>query len=323
METKFISGSTDSSLALDSSEPIASPRSPSQLAAAPRGEGALSQPGPLPSDPSVSGEKDRAVVPDDPRRERLQSAIKQMEHRWGSGILLSAGAAPKLDSSLSTGFESLDRLTGLGGIPLHAVTVLAGAATSGKLTAAYKVLSRAQSDVPNEHRHSVAILDLGGSSDPDYIARSGVDLDRLLLVRPQSAMQALRVLLDLVRSRDLRAILLDSLPDLMVDRDAANAVEQMMPQVNLALKSADCALLLLDEPHPPWLPPLAAETSRAVRHYASLHLEFTREEWIALDGELTGYRARVRLVKSRVRHQGASAPVVIAFGETVRPRETW
>jgi hypothetical protein len=256
------------------------------------------------------------------KSERLQAAIQHMEHRWGAGVLTASRTAQARAEGLSTTFPELDHLTGVGGIPLHAVTLLAGNSTSGKLTVAYKVLSRAQQGTP-ERRHSVAILDLGASSDPDYITRSGVDLDRLLLVRPQSAKQALRVLLDLVRSRELRAILVDSLSGLLVDKEGASAVEQIMPQVNLALKSADCALLLLDEAQPPWLPPLAAETSRAVRHYASLHVEFHREGWIESASEFSGYRVKVMLLKSRSQRQGESATIAIAFNETVRARETW
>ena len=256
------------------------------------------------------------------RSERLRAAIQQMEHRWGSGVLVASGAAPRPAESLSTTFPALDQLTGTGGIPLHAVTVFSGSATSGKLTLAYRVLSRAQQGTP-DRRHSVAILDLGASSDPDYLTRSGLDLDRLLLVRPQGAKQAWRVLLDLVRSRELRAILVDSLSELMVDKEGASMVEQMMPQVNLALKSADCALLLVDEVQAAWLPPLASGTSRAVRHYASLHLELERVEWIESAGELTGYCVKARLVKSRSQRQGESATVVISFNETVRAREIW
>ncbi|MCL5951841.1 MAG: DNA recombination/repair protein RecA [Chloroflexi bacterium] len=256
------------------------------------------------------------------KSERLKAAITQMEHRWGTGVLAASHAPSSHRESLSTTFPALDHLAGSGGIPLHAVTVLSGKATSGKLTVAYKVLSRAQQGTPERH-HSVAILDLGASSDPDYLTRSGVDLNRLLLVRPQGAKQTLRVLLDLVRSRELRAILMDSLSDFLIDREAASAVEQMMPQVNLALKGADCALLLLDESRPPWLSPLVAETSRAVRHFASLHLEFVRQEWIETAGEFIGYRVETRLVKSRSHRQGEGATIAIAFNETVRPRETW
>lgn len=263
-----------------------------------------------------------ASVSNETKNERLRSAITQMEHRWGTGIVVPARITPSRVEGLSTTFPALDQLTGTRGIPLHAMTVLAGAATSGKLTIAYKVLSQAQQSTP-EHRHSVAVLDLGASTDPDYIARSGLDLDRLLIARPQTAKQALRAFLDLVRSRELRAILVDSLPELMGDREAASAVEQMMPQVNLALKSADCALLLLDDPQPAWLPPLSASLSRSVRHHASLHLEFVRQGWIEPAGELTGYRVQARLLKSRSQRQGESASISITFSQTVRARETW
>ncbi len=257
------------------------------------------------------------------KSERLKTAIRQMGHRWGAGVVMPARVTPSRVDGISTGFAELDQLTGTGGIPLHSVTLLSGNATSGKLTVAYKILSRAQQSDPTDRRHSVAILDLGASSDPDYLTRAGVNLDRLLLARPQTEKQTLRALLDLVRSRELRAILVDSLPDLLVNRDVASMVEQMMPQMNLALKSADCALLFLDESQPAWLPPLAAETTRAVRHYASLHIEFTRRGWVESEGELTGYHIHARLAKIRASRQGESTAATIEFNRTVRARETW
>lgn len=246
-----------------------------------------------------------------------------MERRWGSKVVIPARAISRNVAGLSTGFETLDELTGTGGIPLHAITLLAGGATSGKLTVAYKILVQAQNNALTERRRSVGILDLGGSTDPDYLVRAGVNLDRVLLVRPQMAKQALQVLLDLVRSRELRAILVDSLPDHTIDPEAAGAVEQMLPQVNLALKNADCALLLLDEPQPAWLPLIATGASRAVRHYASLHIEFTREGWIESDNELTGYRVQARLLKLRAQRNAEMAPISIVFDQTVRARKTW
>jgi hypothetical protein len=259
----------------------------------------------------------------DTKSERLMAALHAMERRWGPNVVFPARTVPKPAVRLSTGFDTLDQLVGDGGMPLHAITLLVGQATSGKLTVAYKILGKAQESALMERRHSVAILDLGASTDPDYLARAGVDLDRLLLVRPLAAQQALRVLLDLVRSRELRAILVDSLPDLMVDREAATTVEQMMPQVNLALKSADCAVLILDEPQPPWLPWQPTGTSRAVRHYASLHIEITREAWIESEEGLRGYRVQAKLLKSRGPRSGATTSIAIEFDQTVVARETW
>lgn len=255
------------------------------------------------------------------RQECLEVVLHQIEQRWGVRALVPARTA-SLVSGLAAGVAPLDQLLGSAGVPLHALTVLTGTATSGKLTLAYKLLSQAQKAPPLEPVHAVALLDLAATTDPDYVARSGIDLEHLLLVRPERGTRTLRVLLDLVRSCQFRAILVDGLPELLVDREAARLLDEMMPQVNLALKGSGCALILLDELHPPWLPPLPEWTSRAVRHYAALQIELTRREWIVSAGELSGYRVQARLVKSRGPRAGQTASIVID-SRIVRARETW
>ena len=258
----------------------------------------------------------------DTKRERLDGVLRRIERRWGPQTIGSASVAPRNLQGISTGFTVLDQILGSNGVPLRAITLLSGLTTCGKLTLAYKILAQAQHAVP-EHSQSIAILDLGASTDADYLVRCGVDLNNLLLVRPSSGKEAIRVLLDLMHSRELRAILVDSLPDLMVDMHTTRAFEQSMPQVNLALKRAGCTLILLDEIQPPWLPALSGWTSRAVAHYAALHIELVREGWIESGGELVGYRAQARVVKRRGPGRGQSAPIAIEFGEAVQSRETW
>ncbi len=258
----------------------------------------------------------------DIKQNRLESAIRLVQQRWGSSALVPARSAPTRASLVPTGLAALDQLLE-GGVPLRAITLFTGGATSGKLTVAYKILSQTQQGVLGERRRSVAIVDLGASTDPDYIMRSGVDLDRLLLIRPQAAGQAVRVLLDLVRSRALDVILVDCLSDLSENSDAARALEQMMPQVNLALRTVDCALIFLEDAQSPWLPWLPTGSSRAVHHYASLHVEFTRQEWIESASELCGYRVQARLMKSRGPRSGTTVSFAIELDRTVRARETW
>ena len=258
----------------------------------------------------------------DTKRERLNRALRRVERRWGPQTIGLASAAPSNLQGISTGFTVLDQILGSIGAPLGALTLLSGSTTCGKLTLAYKILAQAQHPA-TECSQSIAILDLGARTDADYLVRCQVDLNYVLLVRPSSGKEAIRVLLDLMHSRELRAILVDSLPDLMVDMHTTRAFEQSMPQVNLALKGAGCTLILLDEIQPPWLPALSGWTSRAVAHYAALHIELVREGWIESGGELVGYRAQARVVKRRGPGRGQSAPIAIEFGEAVQSRETW
>ena len=112
--------------------------------------------------------------------------------------------------AISRGFADLDVWTGCRGVPLGAITLLTGPSTSGKLAVAYKTLAAGWQN----GCHPVALIDLIHSTDPDYLVRCGVDLAHLLLVRPGPETQIDTLVLDLVRSRHLRLLLVDSLADL-------------------------------------------------------------------------------------------------------------
>ena len=78
--------------------------------------------------------------------------------------------------------------------------MLSGRTTSGKLTVAYKLLANAQRDFYGHTAHTVALLDLSRTADPDYMARCGIDLDALLVGRPQAGPEAVYLLGDLLQT---------------------------------------------------------------------------------------------------------------------------
>ena len=259
------------------------------------------------------------------QRKRLDLAVTSLQRRWGTRVVIRAREVQPESRVILTRVPELDRHLG-GGIPLGAITLFSGQTTSGKLTLAYKILHGAQhssTTTGTSRLQPVAVLDLNATTDPDYGSRCGIDLDYLLLVRPQVGNQAIDVLVDLVRSRQLRAILLDGLPDLRADAATARYLDQLLPQLSLLLKSSGCALIVLDELQPPWLGWFSGTRSSAIDHYAALHVEIKRERWIESGGELRGYQVQARTVKSQRARPGQVARLAITFGETVRARETW
>lgn len=157
----------------------------------------------------------------DVKRRRLDSAIVAVQQRHGSQALRRGEdmAQQPLIPHISTGFAALDAITGCQGIPLGAVTLLSGRTTSGKLTVAYKLLANAQRDFYGHTAHTVALIDLSRTADPDYMARCrGIDLDAMLVGRPQAGPEAVYLLGDSAAdARQLRAVVVDSLADLAAD----------------------------------------------------------------------------------------------------------
>lgn len=61
---------------------------------------------------------------------------------------------------LSTGFSTLDTLSGCGGVPLGHMTLLSGAYTSGVETVAYKTIAAAQRVYPKQAMAVVSLHEI-------------------------------------------------------------------------------------------------------------------------------------------------------------------
>lgn len=251
---------------------------------------------------------------------QLDATVTALQQCYGPQALRRGAAQPQRarPSQVSTGFAQLDALTGCGGVPLGALTLLSGRSTSGKLTLAYTLLAQAQAA-----RQHVALLDLTHSADPDYLSRCRIDLARLVVVRPAIDARLLHLLLDLARSRQLRLLVVDSLHELTQTRALRRAWPAALRQLPPLLRAAGCGVVLLAEPCPPWQRWLRLDAHAPVRGQAALHLEVQRERWLYAAGQLCGYAARVQVVYSRWAASGRSATVEFVFNGTVQARQTW
>jgi hypothetical protein len=258
------------------------------------------------------------------KQRRLESTVAALQERYGPRAVRPAADLPATERppAFSTAFAGLDAITGCGGLPLGHLTLLSGPGTSGKVTLAYKALANAQQPGATS-RYTVALLDLGHSCDPDYLARCGLDLEYLLIIRPPIQPQTVDLLLDLVHSRQVRALLLDSLPDLLQNFATYRRFNASLARLNQLVRATGCALLLIDDPSPFWLRWFNLDRSSAIRQRVALHIEMQRERWLQQAEELVGYRAQARIRKSRWAHGQPVAPVEIYFNGTVRARATW
>ena len=256
------------------------------------------------------------------RQRQLQQTLTALEAAYGPGIVRRARDLKRpRPPHLATGFPQLDALTGCGGVPLGYMTLLSGRATAGKFTLACTTLAAAQTRRPHQ---TVALLDLARSADPDYLARAGVDLNRLLLVRPPLDPTAVDILGDLSATRHLRLIVVNSLADLQTPTRLYRRLTAMLPRLQRSLRANACALLWLDEPSPPWLRWFNLDRSGVIRQAAALHLALRWEAWLDQPyGELCGYRAQAHLHASRWARPRRSVPVEIIFNGAIQARPTW
>ena len=254
------------------------------------------------------------------RRRKLDQTVTLLQKRYGRQALQrgARGVQQRRPAAFGSGFAQLDALTGCGGVPRGALTLLTGPATSGKLTLGYKILADAQ----QTRNAYVALIDLARHTDPDYLARCGIELTRLLVARPDEATDLGALLVDLTRERRVRALLLDNLTSVALDRRRWRQLQGAFDPLIHHLRRHQTTLLCIDELNPPWLRWLNLDRSAPVRRAVALHLHFRRERWLREAGELTGYRAQVQVSKSLWRRDQPSAQIEIRFNGTVRAGET-
>lgn len=242
------------------------------------------------------------------RRRKLDAVVAQIQLRYGPRAIRKAErpAAPVPTPHISTAFPQLDAALGIGGLPRGRISEIMGQATSGKVTLAAKVLSAAHGE-PNA---LVAWMDLSGTCDPGYLHRCGLDLERLLIVRPHDGMDALAITLHLVESNTLAALVFDGLADLApTSREAGAMLEGMLERLAALVTLTETVVIFLTEPH---------AQSRALAHLATVRLAIQRDRWIVDGWDVRGYEGQVKILKHKLAGAGATVPIRITFNGTVR-----
>ena len=141
-----------------------------------------------------------------PKRDNLQQTLWDIQQRFGSNALNTLRALSPDRETISTGFPTLDALLDEGGIVRGGITELAGTPTSGVTTIAQKTLAQAQG------RDKTAVyLDVSGTFDPDYAVHCGIDLARLLIVRPPALASAIEIARDLIRVESTGMVVVDAI----------------------------------------------------------------------------------------------------------------
>jgi recombination protein RecA len=260
-------------------------------------------------------------------QERLNAALARIQQRHGTRALVrgkppSTVGTESTVAHVSTGFPPLDQATGIGGLPKGRINEMVGPATSGKTTLALLLLAQAQRG--NKH---VAYVDRSRSIDPDYAHRCGLDLFRLLIVRPHNLQESMAMTEAIAGSGGVEAVVFDSPGSLWCDTDASSQLSAFLDRLASPVAHARVMLLFLRMPvvssrqnqRPQSQDEMEVQSSslRALAHHATIRLSVTRERWLRRHGDIRGYTARVEVLKNRMGPAGRSASISISFNGTI------
>jgi recombination protein RecA len=254
------------------------------------------------------------------RQRQLDTAVAAIRHRYGSRAVVKGKPATASDGvpHIPTGFPTLDRALGIGGLPKGKVCELVGPATSGKTTLALKFLAQACRHGPTRNEQ-VAYVDQALYFDPDYAHRCGLDLSRLLVGTSHDLREALAMTEALIHSGGHAAVVFDALDFLWTDPEAASLLAATLNRLPAALSRSGTTLLVLHESSRAGASPTGTSPAlSALAHYAAVRLQVVREEWIHRQSDIRGYKARVEVLKNRWGPTGRTVTLSIEFNGTVR-----
>lgn len=255
---------------------------------------------------------------DDDKKRRLEMTVNAIQARHGQLALRRLKPQKHAIPHISTGVSLLDNALGIGGLPRGHITELVSIPSSGTVTIALNVIAQAQAE-------GLAIyLDIDQNFDPPTAAQLGVDLERLVLIEPNSWREACAIMRDFVLQGHISIFVFDApahvlmCPDGRTESRYARALSAALDRLVSPLSKTSCVLLFLIT--------LMPDTSHsapnqvvhsALAHYASIRLLVYRIRWLYGRRDIRGYEAKVYIAKNKL--AASTAPfnltITLAGGE--------
>ncbi|WP_265736605.1 recombinase RecA [Mycoplasmoides pirum] len=247
-------------------------------------------------------------------------ALKEIQNKYGKNNLSFVDKNKKI-KTISTGSFKLDEALGIKGFPCGRIIEIFGNESSGKTTLALQVVRECQ-----KNNGRAAYIDLEYTLNLDYMKNLGIDLNKLLVARPDYGEQAFSIIESLVKTNMIDLIVLDSIAALVPKAELDSNIEEqsigLLPRLmskalrrlQSILSNSNTCIIFINQIREKvgvmYGNPEITPGGKALKFYSSLRLEVRRTEIIRENNESIGIKSKVTIVKNKL-----SSPFKVTYLE--------